>query len=123
MLVKNYNLPSSEHSLAVEIKVAPGADLERVEEVTRQAATEIQRSVPGAVRDFHPGVVFRSFGDSGVVLAVNLRVRDYRDRGPVVHELIKLVHRRYEEGGIEISVAPRHVVPTTAARPAMPPPV
>jgi len=118
MIVKNYNLPSSEHSLAVEIRLAPAADLDEVEEIARQTALEVQRSVPGAVRDYQPGVIFRSFGDIGVVLAVNLRVRDYRDRGPVVHELIKRIHRRFEEKGIEISVAPRHVTPATATRPA-----
>ena len=79
--------------------------------------------MPGAAPDFQPGVAFRWFADGVVVLAVNLRVRDYRDRGHVVHELIELLHRRYGERGIEISVALRHVSPGAAAgRPASSPP-
>jgi len=122
MILKNYNLPTSEHSIAIEIRLAPGADLERAESLTRDVARDVQRTVSGAVHDFEPGVVFRAIADSGVVLAVVLRVRDYRDRGPVTHELIKRLSRRYGEEGIELSVAPRHVAaPGTLPAPFKPP--
>ena len=109
MILKNYNLPASEQSLAVEVKLAPTVDLERAESVAREVAREVQRTVSGAIHDYEPGVVYKAFGDTGIVLAVVLRVRDFRDRGAVTSELVKRLYCRYGELGVELSVAPRHV--------------
>jgi small-conductance mechanosensitive channel len=120
MLVKNYNLPVSENSLSVEVKLAPVVDLDKAETIAREVAKDVQRTVPGAIRDYEPAVVYKAFGDTGVVMAIVLRVRDYRDRGEVTSELIKRLYRRYGELGLEISVSPRHVVPSSAGAPAKP---
>jgi len=120
MVVKNYNLPSAENALPVEIRFAPTVDLDRAEVITREVAKDVQRSSAGAIHDYEPGIVYKSLSDTGVVLAVVLRVRDYRDRGAVASDLIKKLYRRYGESGIELSVAPRHVV--APASPAAPPP-
>jgi small-conductance mechanosensitive channel len=120
MLVKNYNLPVSQHSLSVEVKLAPVVDLERAETIAREVAKDVQRTAPGAIHDYEPGVVYKAFGDSGIVMAIVLRVRDYRDRGAVTSELIKKLYRRYAELGLEIAVTPRHVIPASAGTPAKP---
>jgi len=113
MVVKNYNLPSAENAVTVEIRLAPNADLERAEAITREVAKDVQKSASGAIHDFEPGLVYKSLSDTGVVLAVVLRVRDYRDRGAVSSDLIKKLYRRYTESGIELSVAPRHAPTAT----------
>jgi small-conductance mechanosensitive channel len=120
MLVKNYNLPASQHSLSVEVKLAPVVDLERAETIAREVARDVQRTVAGAIHDYEPGVVYKAFGDNGVVMSITLRVRDYRDRGAVTSELIKKLYRRYAELGLEISVAPRHVLPASVSAPSKP---
>jgi small-conductance mechanosensitive channel len=118
MVVKNYNLPVSQNSLSVEVRLAPDADLDRAENAAREVAKDVQRTVPGAIHDFEPGLVYKASGDTGAVLAIVLRVRDYRDRGAVTSELIKRLYRRFGELGVELSVAPRHVsVPAPASAP------
>lgn len=109
MVLKNYNLPESPNNLSVEVRLAPTVDLDRAENAAREVAKNVQRSVSGAVHDFEPGIVFKALGDTGVVLGIVLRVRDFRDRGAVTSELIKRLYRRYGELGIELSVAPRHI--------------
>jgi small-conductance mechanosensitive channel len=115
MVVKNYNLPSAENALPVEIRLAPTADLDRAEAVTREVARDVQRTAAGAIHDYEPRLVYKSLSETGVVLAVILRVRDYRDRGAVASELIKKLYGRYGESGIELSVAPRHVAAPSSA--------
>jgi small-conductance mechanosensitive channel len=126
MTVRNYSLPDEEHSVAVNVTVAFGADLEKVERVAREAALEIQRTAEGAVPDAVPGVQFLTYQDSGVQLGIFPRVRRARDRARLVHELIKLLHRRFREEGIEIPLPQRVVhIPGTggvAPRGAGPPP-
>jgi small-conductance mechanosensitive channel len=116
MIVKNYSLPGEEHGVTVNVTVAYGADLERAQEVAMQAAREVQRATPGAVADAEPSAQYAAFQDSGVQLAVFLRVQTVRDRGRVSHEFIQLVHRRFREAGIEIPLPQRivHVHPTGA---------
>jgi small-conductance mechanosensitive channel len=109
MIVKNFSLPGEEHGTPVNLVVAQGSDLEKVERVARDVAREVQRGAPGAVSAFEPGVVFTGFGDSGVQLTVHLRVRDIATRGPVTHEFVKRLHRRFREEGIEIPL-PQRVV-------------
>ena len=72
MVLKNYNLPVSQNALAVEVKLATTVDLDRAENVAREVAKDVQRTVPGAIHDFEPGVVFKALGDTGVVLAIAL---------------------------------------------------
>jgi small-conductance mechanosensitive channel len=118
MVLKNYNLPVSENALSVEVRLAPSVDLEQAERVAREVAKDVQRTVSGAIHDFEPGVVYKGLGDTGVLLGIVLRVRDYRDRGAVTSELIKRLYRRYGELGVELSVAPRHVpAPAPAGAP------
>jgi small-conductance mechanosensitive channel len=119
MIVKNYSLPSEEHGITVNATVAYGTDLDRAQKVALAAAREIQRSAPGAAPDAEPGAQYAAFQDSGVQLAVFLRVQTARDRARVAHELIQLLHRRFREADIEIPLPQRvvHVQPTGAGEP------
>lgn len=114
MIVKNYSLPREEHGVTVTVTVAYDADLERAQAVALAAAREVQRSAPGAVADADPGAQYTAFQDSGVQLAVFLRVQSVRDRVRVAHELIQLLPRCFREAGIEIPLPQRvvHVQPT-----------
>jgi small-conductance mechanosensitive channel len=58
--------------------------------------------VEGGVTDPGPTVLFRAFGPTGVELSVRLPVREYPSQGPVRHELVKRLHRRFAREGIAI---------------------
>jgi small-conductance mechanosensitive channel len=102
IIVKNYSLPSGEQSALVQVGVAYGMDLEKVERVTIEVAREVLQEVQGGVAAFDPFIRYHTFGDSSINFSVILRVREFTDRYLVTHEFIKRVHRRYDAEGIEI---------------------
>jgi len=101
-VVVNYHLLDADISVVVPVGVAYDSDLERVELVTLEVASEIQRTLPGAVKEFEPMVRFGGFGDSAVTFNVILRAREYVEQFAIRHEFVKRLHRRYAEEGIEI---------------------
>lgn len=113
--VTNFTSMDEHHSIIVPVGVAYGSDLEHVERVTYEVASEAQLELPGAVRDWEPIVRFYDFGDSAMQLRAILRVEQYSERFPVQHEFIKRLYRRYNEEGIVIPFPQRtvHVVSST----------
>jgi small-conductance mechanosensitive channel len=70
----NYSLPKQDLSMFIPCGVAYGSDLKKVEKVSLEVATEIQKNTPGAVKDFQPGFRYREFADSNINFIVILRV-------------------------------------------------
>ncbi len=109
MVIKNYSLPDPPQAVLVPVGVAYGSDLEEVEEVTCAVAREVQREVPGAVRDFEPFIRYNGFGDSAIDFTVILRGCAATDRFAIMHEFVKRLKARYDREGIEIPF-PQRVV-------------
>lgn len=108
-IIVNYYSPDKEMAVVVPVSVSYDSDLSKVEKATVEVATEIQKTVNGAVRDFKPFIRYTSFGDSGISFNAILRVGEYADKYPVTHEFIKALHARYKKEGIEIPYPKRHV--------------
>ncbi len=100
-IVTNFDLPSRPFWVRIEVGVSYGSDLERVEEVTLEVAREVMEAFD---LDGEPDPVLRyqGFGDSAITFSLRLRVNDYSRQFPVRHELVKRIHARYREEGIEI---------------------
>lgn len=109
IIVKNYSLPEDEQAALVQVSVAYGSDLTKVERVTLDVAREVQRTVPGAEAGFEPFIRFHTFADSSINFTVILRIKEFVDRYLVTHEFVKRLHRAYAESGIEIPF-PQRVV-------------
>jgi small-conductance mechanosensitive channel len=109
MIAQNYSLPQMDQTIVLQMGVAYGSDLAKVEAVTVAAATEVVRAAPEAVADFTPVVRFNAFGESSINFALVFRVKQFVDRGAVIHELVKRLKARYEQEGIEIPF-PQRVV-------------
>jgi small-conductance mechanosensitive channel len=101
-VLTNFDLPTSEEVLNVDVVVAHAGDLERVERVTLEAARETLASAPGATKGFEPAVRFAGYGDSGIRLAVSLSARSMRDSHVVRHDFLKRLTARYRREGIVI---------------------
>jgi small-conductance mechanosensitive channel len=114
MIAKNYAMPESQQTVLLQIGVGYGSDLEKVEAITREVATEVVRSVPEAEPDWPPLVRFHTFGDSSVNFALVFRVKQFVDRGVVIHELVKRLKTRYDHEGIQIPF-PQRVVQLTGS--------
>ncbi|MFH1774572.1 MAG: mechanosensitive ion channel family protein [Methanobacteriota archaeon] len=103
----NYYLPVEEMSVVMQCGVGYASDLEKVERVTIEVAREIQKTVPGAVKNFEPFIRYHTFGDSNINFSIILRVEKFVDQYLLGHEFIKKLHKRYREEGIEISFPAR----------------
>lgn len=102
-VIINDSLPEQEMAALVEAGVDYGSDLKQVEKVAIDVATKIQRTIPGAVRDFTPFIRFHTFGDSNINFTVILRVESFVDQYLVKHEFIKALKEKFDAEKIEIS--------------------
>lgn len=101
-VLTNYYKPNSQMACLVNLSVAYGSDLEKVENVTIDVARQAMRTVRGGVEDFAPFIRYNTFGESGIGFTVIMRVKEYTDKYLVTHEFMKALHKRYAEEGIEI---------------------
>ncbi len=104
-VVTNFSLAASEVTFLVELVVAPGNELARVEEVTIDLAKEVQRTAEGAAPGFDPMFRVLAFTEVGIRIAVVMRARTFTDQALVRHQLLKSLDRRYREAGIELAKA------------------
>jgi small-conductance mechanosensitive channel len=108
-IVTNYNLPDAEQAVVLQVSVAYGSDLEKVERVTTEVARAVQQEVAGAVPAFEPFIRYHTFADSGIGFSVILRATHHTDRFVPIHEFVKRLHARYAAEGIEIPFPVRTV--------------
>jgi small-conductance mechanosensitive channel len=102
-IITNYSLPVLEMSAVIQCGVDYGSDLEKVERVTIDVAKQIQKTIPGAKRDFQPFIRYHTFDESNINFSIILRVEEPAAKYIVTHEFIKALKKRYDEEGIEIS--------------------
>jgi small-conductance mechanosensitive channel len=99
-VITNYDLPERELAVLVQVGVSYASDLNHVERVTLEVATEIQKTVAGAVPDFLPSLRYHTFDSSSINFTVALRARHFVEQHLMKHEFIKRLHARYNQEGI-----------------------
>ena len=108
--VKNYSFPRSALWVTIGVGVSYDSDLEHVERVTLEEAKQVLEEIDGGIPGESPLVLFHTFADSSINFDVRMMVRDFRSQGPIRHEFIKRLHRRYDQESIEIPFPIRTVV-------------
>lgn len=98
----NYNLPARPFWVRLEVGVSYQSDLERVEEVTREVATEVWEEFATVREGDEPVFRFREFADSAITFSVRLLADSFADQFAIRHELVKRLQRRFAEEGIMI---------------------
>jgi small-conductance mechanosensitive channel len=98
----NYYQPDRDLAVLVQVGVSYQSDLEHVERVTIEVAREIQKEVPGAVRDFEPFIRYHTFDSSSINFSVIMRAQEFVDNFLMKHEFIKRLHARYRQENIVI---------------------
>ena len=109
-VMTNYNSQSSEISVVVECGVSYESDLAEVERVALDVANGVKGDLEEAEDDFEPVVRFTAFGESNIDFVVVLRAEDRTASFVVKHELIKRLHGRFGDEGIEINYPVRKLV-------------
>ena len=106
-LITNYNRPTSDNGMTVELTIAPGSDLAVVERIAVDVARVVMRDVTGGMPAFEPNVRYIGFTDLGVRVGVNVRAQQFSDQALVRHELVKRLSAAFADAHITISTAPR----------------
>jgi len=101
-IFKNYHLPAQEIIMQIPVGVSYESNLEEVERITVEVATEVMQSVSGVLPQFEAFVRYQDFAQYRINFLVFIRVKEFSDQRLVKHEFIKKLHRRYQEEGIEI---------------------
>lgn len=118
-IVTNFNLPTPEVSVPVEIVIDHRSDLGQVERVAIDVARDVLREVEGAVRDFEPVLRFHTFTEAHVRGTVVLRARSMAFLPLVRHVFVTRVHTRLREDGVAfVAPAAPPVAPVHAPPPA-----
>jgi small-conductance mechanosensitive channel len=99
-IVTNFDRPTRDIAMPLELGVDYRSDLPRVERVTVEVGREVMKTVKGGVADFCPLVRFHGFGDSSIQCTVILRSQTVGDQALIKHEFIKQLHARYQAEGI-----------------------
>jgi small-conductance mechanosensitive channel len=102
-IITNHDLPEKEMSLSIQVGVGYENDLEDVERITLGVARNIMETVSGGIPEFEPSVRYTAAGESGIVLSVNLRVREFVSQYVVKHEFLKMLMKRFQEENIEMA--------------------
>ena len=102
VIVINHDLPGTEISVLVKVGVSYSSDLEHVERIAVEVASQVMAEIPGGIPDFKPVVRYNSFSDSSIDFNVVLRSNTYADQFFIKHEFIKLLHKRFQQENIEI---------------------
>ena len=108
-ILTNYYGPTMELGVMVEVGVSYGSDLAHVERVAMDAAREVLAEMPEAVKD-EPWFGFERFGDSNIDLWVWVTATNRLGSFKLKSEIIKRLHRRFDEEGIEINYPVRKLV-------------
>ena len=109
-IVKNFSLPRKALWVSTHVGVSYDSDLDRVETVTLEVAREVLEAMEGGAIEEPPLVLFHTFGDSSVDFEVRMMVKEFTRQGPIRHEFVKRLHRRFKQEGIEIPFPIRTIV-------------
>lgn len=108
-IITNMYLPEKKLIFRVEGSVAYNANLDEVEKTLIDIGKKILQENEGGIKDFEPAVRFYAFGDSAIQFRLLLACESYEYQFQLKHKTIKLIHKVFQEKGIEIPF-PQRVV-------------
>lgn len=111
-VVTNFGAPSPETVVVVSGGVSYESDLEQVQKVVEKTAREVVQQSPTTVVGSEPLVFFRAFGDSNIEFEVVLRIQSKLDQRIVRSTLVKNLHQRFREEGIQMNYPVRRLIYT-----------
>lgn len=109
-VMTNYYSQSMVMTIIVPCGVSYESDLEWVESVSLEVANGVRDDLEEAVDDFDPVVRFSDFGESNIDFNVIMQANDRLGSFVVKHELIKRLHVKFRQEGIEINYPVRKLI-------------
>lgn len=101
-VVTNYFAPKPELYTLLDVGVHYDSDLEHVERVTLEVAKDVIDHQEGTMKESEPMLWFTAFDDSSINFRLRVACKDFVSTLYVQHELIKRLHKRFDEENIVI---------------------
>jgi small-conductance mechanosensitive channel len=101
-VLKNYEAPESKTRIYLRCGVHYESDLAEVEKITLELAQEAVEELDVVDRSFAPRFRYEEFAGSSINFCLVMRAPDYLARLVLTHEMIKRIHKRFDERGINI---------------------
>lgn len=109
-ILTNYYSPTPALNVIVTCGVSYDSDLADVERIVMEVATKAVKQSTHAIKDVEPFVGFSNFGDSNIDFFVFVQANDRVGSFILKSEIIKHIHARFAEEGIEINYPVRRLV-------------
>ena len=109
-VMTNYYSQSKVMTVLVSCGISYESDLRRVERVALEVASGVRDDLEEAQDDYEPLIYFTAFGESNIDFVLLLQADDRAGSFVVRHELIKRLHERFNQEGIEINYPVRKLV-------------
>ncbi len=101
-IVTIYNLPDDEVSVSFALGIDYKSELDKVEKIAIETAEQLIAEDDSAVKNAKPFVRFQEFADSSINFKIFVRAKDYVSQFKLKHELLKRLHKKFDEEGIVI---------------------
>jgi small-conductance mechanosensitive channel len=109
-IVTNYQEPEPSMNVLVYCGVSYSANLDDVEKISLEVANELIADSPAAVKGESPWFGYERFADSNIEFWIFLKAKDRVASFTINSELMKRLHSRFSEKGIEINYPVRKIV-------------
>ncbi len=100
--ITNYDLPDQELAVRIPLMVSYKSDLDRIEKIIDEVAGSLEKEQSSGAASWTPTVRYVNFGDYGIKLTVVLRTTEFKLQPQLIHNFLKILHRRFGEEGIAI---------------------
>ncbi|MFQ3575728.1 MAG: mechanosensitive ion channel family protein [Cytophagales bacterium] len=108
--VKNFTVEENELTMILSLGVSYNSDLEFVEKVTLEVVNQAMQELEGCSTTNPPLIRYNAFADFSINFNIIFRVTEYRFQFAIRHELVKRIHKKYKEMGIEIPFPIRTII-------------
>ncbi|HEM56069.1 MAG TPA: mechanosensitive ion channel family protein, partial [Thermodesulfobium narugense] len=95
---------------SLQIGISYDSDLEEIEIKTINFLKNFIQNTPGCVKGVEPILRYQKFDNSCITFSIYIRVQSYSDQFIVLHELIKSIHKFYNENNIEIPYPIQNII-------------
>jgi small-conductance mechanosensitive channel len=107
-IVTNYSLPEKSLDISVLMNISYNCDLEKVEKVTLDEVCKVMQEM--GMQKTDPTFRVKELGEFAVKCGVSVTVHEFKQQYIARHNIIKHLHKRYKQEGIEIAFPARNVM-------------
>lgn len=108
-VIVNYSRPTRPVKHVIEIGVAYGSDLEKVEQIILKAIKEVQKTDSRMNPKEEPSIRLAKFGDYAIIFNALFFVNNYSQRFGAASSIMKKIYKEFQKEGISIPF-PTHTI-------------